>query len=182
MADTVSRSFFGQAAPTSTPRLLVGTVLSEEAADQPEEATSVLIRQQRRTGLETPAPNHGSKTATQHGYPRLCMYTSWTISICKLATGVVVMRSANPAEQGCGFSIAGYLIHFLPNLQAITSDGWELNTVIGYMINFLQKPYQHRRPRGVAMVCDRGFPAHIAHAHNLRTCSLANSWSASVKV
>ena len=30
------------------------------------------------------------------------------------------------------------------------------------------------------MICDRGFPARIAHAHNLRTCARGNSWSASV--
>ena len=37
-------------------------------------------------------------------------------------------------------------MHFLPNWQAITSDEWVLNTVVGYRIDFLQKPYQHRPP------------------------------------
>ena len=44
------------------------------------------------------------------------------------------------------FPLAGCLMHFLPNWQAITSDEWLFNTMVGYRIDFLQKPYQHRPP------------------------------------
>ena len=104
--DTVSRSFFDQAAPTPTPKLLLGAAPSEEAADQPKEAASVHTRRQRRTSLETLTPNHGSRTATQYGYTRdsVCIPAATTISVCNLPTRVVtpysVMRSANPADQG----------------------------------------------------------------------------------
>ena len=39
----------------------------------------------------------------------------------------------------------------------------------GYAL-FIRVWCLHLGIRGVARICDRGFPANIAHAHNLRTC------------
>ena len=37
----------------------------------------------------------------------------------------------------------------------------------------LAPPFATTRSRGVARICDRGFPARIAHAHIFRTCAQA---------
>jgi len=46
--------------------------------------------------------------------------------------------------------LAGRMKHFLPNWQAITRDEWMLTTVMGYRIEFLQKPHQNRKPPQIA--------------------------------
>jgi len=42
--------------------------------------------------------------------------------------------------------LAGHLTHFQGNWEAITQDNWVLQTISGFRIEFLQKPYQARRP------------------------------------
>jgi 16S rRNA G966 N2-methylase RsmD len=46
--------------------------------------------------------------------------------------------------------LAGRLKNFLTNWHCITQDEWVLNTVSGYRIVFLRKPYQHRKPPQLA--------------------------------
>ena len=45
-----------------------------------------------------------------------------------------------------GLPLAGRIQYFLSNWQNITQDEWVLNTIKGYRIEFLRKPYQHRKP------------------------------------
>ena len=49
-----------------------------------------------------------------------------------------------------GLPLAGRVKHFLSNWQAITQDEWVWQTIAGYRIEFLQKPYQNGKPPQIA--------------------------------
>ena len=49
-----------------------------------------------------------------------------------------------------GLPLAGRVQHFLSNWQAITQDVWVLGAIQGYGIEFLQIPYQQRKPPQLA--------------------------------
>ena len=69
-------------------------------------------------------------------------------------------------------------IELTPNTQlSVTLD--QLTDSIGLAVSCLtfSTPVQQGLQyilRGVARICERGFPARIAHAHNFRTCAQAS--------
>ena len=108
LTGATSSSFFGKAAPTTSPRLLVGAAPSEEAAKMQEEADFGHTRPAKKTGTKKEAEQHGSRTSSTSSSTNtrdsVCIpsFTSSTVYCLqrKFEFSYLVTRSANLAKQG----------------------------------------------------------------------------------
>ena len=63
--------------------------------------------------------------------------------------------------------LAGRIANFLSNWEDITQDEWVLHTIMGFQIEFLQKPKQTSKPPGRGMHAGRD-PKHAEQTGHLR--------------
>ena len=128
----------------------MGAAPSEEATEATAEAAFGRTRKKKREEAETFRTIDTSEIV----YVYLDLPLVMSMKILPIMTQSCVMRTlqskgvANIATVLATGSppLAGCVAHFKQNWEAIIQDCWVLETIKGYMVEFLRKPCQNHKP------------------------------------